>query len=226
MPADVPLSPREPPVVVLVHGAVERGEGFSRVLPHLSEYNVITYDRQGHGLRWEEGPATLATDTEELLDLLGERPATVVGHSLGGLVVLGAALRCPNVFRSIGLYETAIPWAEWWTEGERVAMLGEIEGNTAAVRDGSSEDRARLEVAWESCRQEVVDAFMAPYRWQDLHVPLTTGRGALSTSYSARDAGILAEHFGVAGLVVLEAGHRAHRTHPAAFAKFVRGCIP
>jgi pimeloyl-ACP methyl ester carboxylesterase len=225
MPADVHRSPAGPAVVVLVHGAVERGEGFADVKAHLPGCNVVTYDRQGHGGRWEEGPGTLAGDTEELLDLVGERPAVVVGHSLGGLVVLGAALRRPALFISIGLYETAIPWADWWTEGERVAMLEEIERNSAAVREGASPDRGRLEVAWESCRQEVVDAFGAPYRWQDLSVRLTTGRGALSEGYSARDAGIVADYFGAERVSVPDAGHRAHRTHPAAFAEFVRSCI-
>ena len=60
--------------------------------PYLAGLEVISYDRRGHGLRWREGPASLEGDIQELLSIIGDLPATVIGHSLGGLVVLGAAL--------------------------------------------------------------------------------------------------------------------------------------
>lgn len=198
--------------------------GFDRILPYLSDLDVISYDRRGHGLRWREGPASLEGDVHDLLSMVGEPPATVIGHSLGGLVVLGAALRRPELFGSIGLYETAIPWGDWWTDADRSAMIEEIDANWAAARESNAREAPRLEVAWESCRNEVLEAFSAPYRWQDLKVPLKTGRGATSNGYSARDAGIVADFFGADVVVLAEAGHRAHRTAPAAFANFVREC--
>ena len=83
-----------------------------------------------------------------------------------------------------------------------------------------------MEVAWESCRNEVLEAFGAPYRWQDVTVPLTTGRGSNSKAPSARDASVVANYFGSDAVVLADAGHRAHRTAPAAFADFVRTCLP
>lgn len=210
------------PLVVLVHGAIERSAGFASVLERLPESEVVAYDRRGHGSRWTEGPATLDGDIDDLIGVLGERVATVVGHSLGGLVTLGAALRRPELFEAVGLYETAIPWEEWWTDRERAAMMEEIERNTAAALERTTDERAQAEVAWTSCRREVLEALQAPFRWRDLAVPLTTGCGAESESRSARDARRVAAFFGGEAVVLPGAGHRAHRTNPDAFADFVR----
>jgi pimeloyl-ACP methyl ester carboxylesterase len=210
------------PLVVLVHGAIERSAGFSSVLERLPEFDVVAYDRRGHGSRWREGPATLDGDIDDLTDVVSERAATVVGHSLGGLVALGAALRRPELFEAVGLYETAIPWAEWWSDRERHAIMEEIDRNSAAALEGTSDERAQAEVAWTSCHQEVLEALQAPFRWRDLAVPITTGCGAASESRSARDARRVAAFFGGEAVVLSGAGHRAHRTNPDAFADFVR----
>jgi pimeloyl-ACP methyl ester carboxylesterase len=210
--------------VVLVHGAIEQASGFSRVLPHLDGLDVTTYDRKGHGRRWQEGPATLESDIAELLEVVGDRPATVVGHSIGGLVVLGASLRRPQVFEAVGAFETAIPWASWWTEPERASMLGQTRANVEANRASGGEERERLQAAWDTCLREVLDALAAPFRWQDVGVPVTTGRGGKSDGYSARDATLLAEHVGTEVVVLAGAGHRAHRGAPSEFAAFVRAC--
>jgi pimeloyl-ACP methyl ester carboxylesterase len=215
--------------VVLVHGAIERQRGFDEVVSYLPGVDVVTYDRQGHGGRWKEGPASLEADVDDLLDRLEGQSATVVGHSLGGLVALGAALRQPRLCTSVGLYETAMPWADWWTDDERAAMLAQVDRNMAAVataaRSTETVDSARLEVAWASCRRQVLDAFNAPYRWQDATVPVTTGRGGTSDGYSARDASLVAQQYGSEPSVLEGAGHRAHRSHPEAFAGFIASCI-
>jgi pimeloyl-ACP methyl ester carboxylesterase len=211
--------------VVLVHGAIEQASGFSRVLPHLDGLDVTAYDRKGHGSRWQEGPGALESDIAELLEVVAETPATVVGHSIGGLVVLGASLRRPHVFASLGTFETAIPWADWWTEPERASMRDQTEANLAANMASESDERERLQVAWETCLREVLDALAAPFRWQDVSVPLTTGRGGASDGYSARDATLVADHFGAEVVVLEGAGHRAHRSDPAGFAAFVRTCV-
>jgi pimeloyl-ACP methyl ester carboxylesterase len=212
--------------VVLVHGAIERRRGFDEVASLLGGIDLVTYDRQGHGDRWREGPASIDTDVDDLLARLEGRPATVVGHSLGGLIALGAALRRPELCDALGLYETAVPWADWWSDEERAAMLAEVDRNAAAATAGApaTADPARLEVAWASCRRQVLDAFGAPFRWQDAVVPVTTGRGGASDGYSANDATAVARHYGIEPIMLEGAGHRAHRTHPAAFAGFVAAC--
>jgi len=212
-------------LVILVHGAVERGTGFRAVVELLPDYDVIAYDRRGHGLRWLEGTASLGEDIDELLGLIDDRVATVVGHSLGGLIVLGAALRRPELFASLGLYETAIPWSDWWSEVEREVMITEIDRSAEAMASGSSLERDRLNVAWQSCRRQVLEAFDGPFHWQDVEVPIVTGRGELSQANSARDASVVARYFHLEALILRGSDHRAHRSNPKEFADFVRACV-
>ena len=108
--------------LILVHGAAERAALFDAVVPLLDGFDVVVPDRAGHGDRWEEGPGTLTRDARDLVALLDEEPATVVGHSIGGIGAIGAALAAPGRVRALGLYETAIPWAPWWTDEGRADM--------------------------------------------------------------------------------------------------------
>jgi pimeloyl-ACP methyl ester carboxylesterase len=214
-----------PPVVVLVHGAVERGSGFSPVVELLGDFDVITYDRIGHGERWREGTASIGDDIAELLELIDERSVTAVGHSLGGLVALGAAIERPVSFSSIGLYETAVPWANWWSDVERASLLAETDKNLAAASEAPATDHEQRTVAWQCCRRQVIDALDGPFSWQDLSVPLVTGRGEESRGSSARDASLVAEFFGATVVQLPGATHRAHRGDPIGFADFVRACV-
>ena len=134
--------------------------------------------------------------------------------------------RRPRWSSGVGLYETAIPWADWWTDEGRDVMLRETEANVAAAQgiDPSNPSRERLLMAWATCLQEVHDAFAAPFPWQELTVPVTTGYGSDGTRPSARDAALVAAHYGVEPVVLAGAGHRAPKTNPEAFAGFVRGC--
>lgn len=209
-----------------MHGAVERAQLFDSVIPLLTGFSTVAPERAGHGSRWEEGPGTLADDVRDLIGILRDGAATVVGHSIGGLGVIGAALAAPELVRGIGLYETAIPWAEWWTDEGREAMLHETEANAASAEqmDPSSGSHARVRMAWATCLRQVCDAFDGPFAWQDLEVPVTTGYGNVGSRPSARDAQIVAGHFGVEPVVLEGAGHRAPKTHPEAFAHFVRLC--
>ena len=212
--------------LILLHGAVERASLFDAVVPFLDGVDVVALERAGHGYRWAEGPGTIAGDVRDVVALLQEGPATVVGHSIGGLAAIGAALAVPELVRGVGLFETAVPWADWWTDDGRDAMLRETEANVAAAEDidPSNLARDRLLMAWATCLQEVRDAFDAPFAWQELTVPVTTGFGAEGTRPSARDAALVAAYYGMEPVVLAGAGHRAPKTDPEAFAAFVRRC--
>jgi pimeloyl-ACP methyl ester carboxylesterase len=212
--------------LILLHGAVERAALFDAVVPLLGGSDVVAFERAGHGDRWREGPGTVAGDVHDVVAMLGEGPAILVGHSIGGLAALGAALAVPELVRGVGLYETAIPWAPWWTDVGRQAMLRETEDNVAAAEqiDPSNPARDRLRMAWATCLQEVLDAFAAPFPWSEVTVPVTTGFGSDGTRPSARDAALVAAHYGADPVVLAGAGHRAPKTHPEAFAGFVRAC--
>jgi pimeloyl-ACP methyl ester carboxylesterase len=213
--------------LILLHGAAERGALFNAVLPLLHGFDVVAPDRAGHGARWHEGPGTLAGDASDLVALLDGGPAVVVGHSIGGLGAIGAALAVPGRVRALGLYETAVPWAPWWTDEARDAMWRETEASVARAEeiDPSNPSRDRVRMAWATCRDEVAEAFDGPFDWEALTVPLTTGHGAEGTRASARDAALVAARFGTESVVLDGAGHRAPKTDPEAFAGFVRGCV-
>ena len=72
----------------------------------------------GGPLRQRElgGPFDVETNVDDLVALLGERPAVVFGHSLGGDVALAAAQRHPGLIRAVGAYEPPMPWEPWWPE--------------------------------------------------------------------------------------------------------------
>src|SRR5271155_4263891 len=115
--APSPASPESPSVVViLVHGSLDRAASFGRVVRRLSDLHVITYDRRGYQRsRRAGGPAGLAGDISGLLDLAADAsrsgaPVVAVGHSFGGDVVVGAAIRDPDRFVSIGAFEPPMPW--------------------------------------------------------------------------------------------------------------------
>ena len=213
--------------LILLHGAVERAGLFDAVVPFLDGFDVVALERAGHGVPLDrKGPARWrATCAMSSRCCRRDRPPSSATAS-GGWPAIGAALAVPELVRGVGLYETAIPWADWWTDDGRDAMLHETEANVAAAEgiDPSNPARDRLRMAWATCLQEVRDAFDAPFAWQELTVPVTTGFGREGTRPSARDAALVAAHYGVEPVVLAGAGHRAPKTDPEAFAGFVRRC--
>ena len=89
------------PVVVLVHGLAGTMETWDRVIEDLSSRcTVVAMDLPGHGR--SAAPAgdysleAYASCVRDLLDALGHRAATVVGHSLGGGVAMQFAYHYPE----------------------------------------------------------------------------------------------------------------------------------
>ncbi|MEU3465026.1 alpha/beta hydrolase [Streptomyces sp. NPDC006733] len=91
--------------VVLVHGAFESADTWSRLAPLLArDHRVYALDLTGSGYSERSGPYTVDHLTRQLLGFLdamrlggapGERPV-LVGHSSGAAMVAEAALRAPG----------------------------------------------------------------------------------------------------------------------------------
>ncbi|GGO90186.1 hypothetical protein GCM10012280_35130 [Wenjunlia tyrosinilytica] len=90
--------------VVLVHGAFESVDTWSRLAPLLARHHrVYALDLTGYGYSGRRGPYTVDHFTRQLLGFLdamglggpGERPL-LVGHSSGAAMVAEAALREPR----------------------------------------------------------------------------------------------------------------------------------
>jgi pimeloyl-ACP methyl ester carboxylesterase len=99
--------------LVMVPGASGEAGSFSKVTAHLAEhYAVVTYDRRGFSRSQLDGPqdydrrlATDADDARRLLEHLGEKPATVLGSSSGGIVALEVLVHHPSVVRTLVPFE-------------------------------------------------------------------------------------------------------------------------
>lgn len=110
-----PIDPSRPSVVFM-HGAANDHSVFalqSRYFAHHGR-NVLAVDLPGHG-RSAGTPLArveaIADWLPRLLDATGIREAALVGHSLGALVALEAASRCPSRISRIALLGPAVPMA-------------------------------------------------------------------------------------------------------------------
>jgi pimeloyl-ACP methyl ester carboxylesterase len=89
------------PLLVLIHGITSNSATWDRVLPKLARrYTVLAPDLLGHGrsdkFRGDYSVGAHANTVRDLLDELGHRTATFVGHSLGGGVALQLAYQYPE----------------------------------------------------------------------------------------------------------------------------------
>jgi pimeloyl-ACP methyl ester carboxylesterase len=112
--------------IVLVHGLMGRGSTWSRQLPWLIERGeVYTYDAPWHRGRDVEDPHSVSTErfVEDLADAVAElgRPATLIGHSMGGLHSWCLAAVRPDLVSGIVVEDmapdfrgrTTGPWEPW-----------------------------------------------------------------------------------------------------------------
>src|SRR4030088_1779661 len=82
------------PALVLVHGGLDHARNWDWVARSLREhYHVYALDLRGHGnSAWAPGAmysvAEHVLDLSTLLDIVDEFPIRLIGHSLGGIIVL------------------------------------------------------------------------------------------------------------------------------------------
>jgi pimeloyl-ACP methyl ester carboxylesterase len=179
------------PMVVLVHGSLDRGATFARVVRRLGDLHVVTYDRRGYNRsRAMRVARSLDEHVADLVSVVGDGPAVVVGHSYGGDVAIGAALAAPDVIHGVGAYEPPLPWFEWWPHRSASSIANEdpaqyAEGFFRRVVGEAGWDR--LSDQARSDRQADGHALVAeladlrrqgaPFDVTDLRVPLVLGRG-------------------------------------------------
>ena len=89
------------PVIVLVHGLASSSEAWGPVMPALAEHaTVVAPDLIGHGTSAKSlgdySLGALANGVRDLMIALGHERATLIGHSLGGGVVMQFAFQFPE----------------------------------------------------------------------------------------------------------------------------------
>lgn len=239
------------PLVVLVHGSMDRSAGLSRVAGRLSGHHVVRYDRRGYGRSRDAGPPA-GTDghVEDLVGVIADHAgsggrAVVVGHSYGGVVALAAAARRPEAVAAVGAFESPMPWLPWWpatTAGAAAVAMGEGGGGDPGDAADAFLRRMLGDERWEALpqatrreRRREGPALVAelgslhsedpPYDVDTVPVPVVAGRGTRSGEHQRRAADLLAGRTGGAAFVIDGAHHGAHLSHPDEFADYVRAVL-
>jgi pimeloyl-ACP methyl ester carboxylesterase len=228
------------PTVVLVHGSLDRGASFARVVRRLPELHVVTYDRRGYHHSRPGGIArSLSDHVVDLVALVGDGPAVVVGHSYGGDVAVGAALQSPGAVRAVGAYEPPLPWLEWWPRRSASSIADEDPGAFAESffrRVAGDEVWDRLSDHVKAARRADGPALVAeltdlrrpspPFDVAALAVPIVLGRGERSRAHHRRAIDALRALIPTSEVTeIAGAAHGAPLSHPDAFAQFVRRAV-
>ncbi len=126
----------EGPPVLLIHGTGDNLHTWRHSFDRLAQqHRTIAYDRRGYGRSNQSRTRDYDVHTRDaaaLLDHLDARPATVVGHSSGGVVALGLALAEPSAVASLVLMEPGLHtqlhptpgMLRAYLKGQMLAMLG------------------------------------------------------------------------------------------------------
>jgi len=245
-PADAPGAA----TVVFVHGSLDRGESFRRVMRRLPELATVSYDRRGYQGSRGGGVVDLDGHIEDLLAIGAAArasaggPVVAVGHSLGGDVVVGAALAEPRTFGAIGAFEPPMPWL-----GFRRDRPGRSRPWPAIAEDpGEEVERffsrmvgaaawARLSEQGRGDRRADGPALVAdlrslrgegpPFDVTALGVPSVFGMGGATTEPHHRaSVQWLGAHVPGAEVYEIEgAQHGAHLSHPDHFAALTRRVV-
>ncbi len=132
------------PLVVLVHGSLDRAASFARVIRRLDDLHTVAYDRRGYHRSRLAVPlnTTLDGHIDDLLEVVGGRPSVVVGHSYGGDIALGAAVRggADAGIVSVVAYEPPMPWLGSWARSpnSNAAMAAMADGADGAGTEATT----------------------------------------------------------------------------------------
>lgn len=232
-----------PWTVVLVHGSLDRAASFVRVVRRLPEFDLLTYDRRGYQRSRRGGVVGITGHVADLVALARslDPPSglTAVGHSLGGAVVIGAALAQPALFDSIGAYEPPLRWLGFVPPdstalggaedpaGAAEAFFRRMVGDDAwerlpaAARDDRRADGPALAAELTELRGPPLFDITA------LGVPAVFARGGDRSARHHRDGvdWVVGHVPSAQRFEIAEAGHGAHLSHPDAFAALVRRAV-
>jgi len=235
------------PAIVFVHGAAfdhSVWQWQSRYFAHHG-FCVLAVDLPGHG----RSPGTIRTRIEDwaawlvgLLDAAGLERAAFVGHSMGSLVVLDAALHAPDRVSRLALVGSAVPMgvgeaflaaareappvafdmeATWGHARLSQLSASAVPGSTLLGASRSLNGRSRpgaLAAALEACNAYHPDA--AALRSLAVPTLVVAGKRDQMTPFKAGRA--LASEIPHARFAALEAGHSMMSEAPRELLRVLR----
>jgi pimeloyl-ACP methyl ester carboxylesterase len=180
-------SPGGTPTFVLCHGFTGSALDFALEVDALADdRRVVTLDQRGHGHSTKTGHLDgytveqLAGDLTAFLEAVGPGPVDLLGHSMGGRVVMGVTLARPDLVRSLILMDTSA-WSFLPPDEDIRAMVhGFINrfdpagGMPASLSMGGPEDvliEARTPAEWRK-EKDAIFAGMDAYAVKSLGTEL------------------------------------------------------
>jgi pimeloyl-ACP methyl ester carboxylesterase len=98
--------------LVMLHGGAWRWQAYLSLIPSLSQrWHVYAMDLRGNGRSgWVAEHYRLEDFTEDTVEFIRQldAPAVLIGHSLGGVIALMAAARCPEKVKALILEDPAL----------------------------------------------------------------------------------------------------------------------
>jgi pimeloyl-ACP methyl ester carboxylesterase len=239
----------EGPPLVMVHGAGSARWSFDLVRPHLEpHFTVWALDRRGRGDSEDGDGYSLEREFEDVEAVVRDAgpDATLFGHSYGGLVSAGAAVRLGRLPRLV-LYEPPMGGVladEAWIEryeahlaaGERKAavraFMHDVGGYSREELDdmeGTPVWQARLEVAHTAPRELRAerDFVLDRLGLQTIAVPSLLLVGSESPDWARRSTDAFAAAIPQAEVRTLEGqGHGAAMSAPELLAAELERLVP
>lgn len=232
------------PVVVLVHGTMDRYTSFGRLRARLmATCHVISYDRRGYaGSRGATPPARGMTDhVDDLEQVVAARRCTLMGHSYGGDVVLAFAARHPELAAAVVAYEPPLSWYDWWPRrGGRSGGFDRMTSEQAAeaflrrMIGNSRYERLPLRTREEALKDG--EAFVteltairrdpAPFEPADIACPVLVVAGSDTDEHHLKGAAWLAAALPQGSMHVIGgARHGGHQSHAAELSRLILAAV-
>ena len=204
------------PALVLVHGFTGASHDFALEVDALAaRRRVVTLDQRGHGHSTRTGVIEdytidqLTADLIAFLDTVSGGPVDLLGHSMGGRLVMGVALRRPDLVHSLILMDTSA-WS-FMPDNDELATLARTfmddfdpsRGMPGALSLGGPEDAliaAAVPATWQE-KKDAIFVGMDPYAVKSLGTELMaedvdgrTSRRAALSSITCPTTVIVGEH--------------------------------
>jgi pimeloyl-ACP methyl ester carboxylesterase len=225
--------------IICLHGGLDRATSFSRLARRLHDIDLLAYDRRGYQGSRDRTPISLEGHIEDLISVAQRErardvPLIFFGHSYGGLVATGAAIKAPGLASCLLNYETPYPWV-LARPGARMEMSDDPEEEVEIFFRRVVSDEAWNRLSNNDRTERYLDApgllsdlglltsRSAPYDLTQLAQPLhyVYGDSPLSDFYASLSAALHDVNDRINSLVVANADHGIHLSRPDGLAKVI-----
>ncbi len=239
------------PMLVFVHGAMDRGTSFDRVRRRFSHHVTVAYDRRGYAssVALPFGDDAFADHVNDLMSVLDHvsvestTPVVLVGHSAGSNVVLAASQRLlvESSRRLLGavVFEPPMPWSDWWPGNAGGITIAAFEADGPDAAAESFMRRIVTDRVWERLPAEtraarrsegmglVADLMTlrgraVQFDYSAISIPVVVGKGEKSQPHQRRSSDETAALLPHAEVIELQNhGHGAHSSDPEGFSGLI-----